>query len=277
MILLTPNLIEQYKGLRKRKDCSDFIESFEERVYTVKDSVLTYRQINSLDNDEMLVDSRDKSKGWRKFSIKDLTYLQCIHEARKYNLTNEQLQNLKHIFYDKDFYKNLEKQHSVTNPPLDILFLSVIGTVKIYLVITSEGYVYFSDINSFAYLMTKHDSFVYFNFNEIVIEAIKKSGIGIEVSYYKELSEYIEEMNEKLTQQEKEIINIIRDSAYKQIKIKKNIDKSYTVYGEENNTDKALTELDLINQIKSKNYSNVQITKRDGKIVNMKLEDVYKV
>ena len=42
---------------------------------------------------------RNNSIGWRKFSFKDLIYLQTILECRKYGFENNRLQDLKDTFY----------------------------------------------------------------------------------------------------------------------------------------------------------------------------------
>lgn len=249
-------------------------KQFNEKKYTVKDSTLSYRQINSLGASAMLQDERENDRGWRKFSFKDLVYLYTILECRKYGIINEKLQELRDDFYKQD--KGTQKFSDV-----DHVLLLVLGTVKLSLLITDDGRTWFVDMSYQAFVDDSYDSYTFINFNEIVRKVWKLTTGGDDSKFpkYKGWGDLLVDYSQstKVTDKENEILNILRNKDYSLITIKKKDKNTFNVYGElEKNTD-GLTEMELLETMKEKDFTNIKITKRDGKVVSYKLEDVYKI
>lgn len=274
MILISEALLIDYYTKGESDLKVKISQQLNNKIYTVKDTSLSYRQVNSLDSDNMLWNERDNEKGWRKFSFKDLVYLYTINECRKYRIENNKLQELKNDFYNQD--KGTAKFSSV-----DHVLLLVLGSIKISLLINSKGNSYFADINYQTFIDDSNESYLYINFNEIVRKVWKLTHKGDDSKFaeYKGWGDLLLEYfsTSKLSNKEQEILNILRNNDYSIITIKKKDNDIFNVYGEvENNTD-GISEMELLATMQKKDFTNINITKRDGKIVNYKIEDIYKI
>lgn len=258
----------------KDSDREKTIKHLNQKVFTVKDSSLSYRTVNSLDESKMLSKQRKTSQEWRKFSVKDLIYLETIKECRKYNLTNAQLINLK-----KNFYELSSKQAKDKFTYVDIALLLILGSIKISLLITDSGEAHFADLNWQTLIDRQHPSYLYINFNNIVDKVLKKISVkkrGIP-EYLDWNNVLVDSLSKKITRKELEILKIIRDKKYSKITIKRKDNNVFTIYGESVAQKSNITEIKLLKMFKEKDFRNLQIQRRNGQVVNYKLEDVYKL
>jgi DNA-binding transcriptional MerR regulator len=69
-----------------------------DKLYTVKDSDVSYRVINHWSSKDIIQENREKS-GWRKFSVLDLIWLKTLQKLRDFGLSIEQLKNLSDTVY----------------------------------------------------------------------------------------------------------------------------------------------------------------------------------
>ena len=83
---------------------------------------------------------------------------------------------------------------------------------------------------------------------------------------------------DNLTRKETELIKIIRYKNYSTVRIRKNNGEVSLVYAEryKTNTDNP-SEKDLIKVLSSRDFKDMSIVKRDGKIVNYKIEETIKL
>ena len=159
------------------KKLKEFRDLLNEKRYRVADTGLSYRKINSLGGNKILIDERGNKKGWRKFSYKELIIISIIKELRLIGFIDEKLENLRDLF----FKKNNEYLS-------DLAIISAYSGDKTTLIITFEdrGFVY--DLVGFE--MRKGEikkSYISVNINRI-IEELKKSTDEISI-----------DMNEMLT------------------------------------------------------------------------------
>ncbi len=230
------------------------------RMFRVADTFLTYRQINFLDADGLLEENRKEKNNWRKFSIKELVYLSLIKELRFYGVANKQLKDLNTIFFSEGRTQRTEEN-----------LLSALRGKKIVLVLKNKCGFFFYNLPNYVIFHQRVKSHININLNEIVFEILDKIGRkGID--YKDEL--YFMTKRADATKKEESILNFIRDKGYKSITIKNNKDEEYLVKGEKI---KAVDEKELLKMIKEKKFADINIVKRDGNIVNIKVEEIFKI
>lgn len=246
------------------KSISIFQKFLNEKRFRVADTSLSYRQINSLDNNEVLKDERKKKEGWRKFSLKELIFFSIIKELRIYGIRDKQLENLRDAFFRPKYKKQA-----------DFAVMMTFIKLHIILAIDSESKVNFYDTASMELFLGKSfRSIIEINLNEIVMDLWEK--IGGKRKEYKNNNEIMGEIIDDfdLNKKELEIMKIIRDKEYRNITIKKNGQEEFIVKGEKTDM---ISEKDLLEMIKKKDFADIKVVKRDGNIVNIKIEDTYKV
>jgi hypothetical protein len=78
--------------LQDKDKCVGYANVLTEKKFTIKDSDSTYRVINHWSNLGLFDDDRPvEKKGWRKFSIVDLTWLQILTELRSFGLSLDKI------------------------------------------------------------------------------------------------------------------------------------------------------------------------------------------
>jgi hypothetical protein len=274
--------LEKDKEIKEARDCIlkavgtydnfcmlgiETIEAFQKMIndkkFRVADTTLSYRQVNHLDNTNVLKDTRKDKKRWRKFSLKELIFLSIVKELRKYGFRDEQLKPLRNAFFGK-------KNNELSDFAIGIVFIKF----QMSLIINNENKVFFFDDMGLRILLGKSQkSYLKINLNEVVNEIWEKIGKDrIEYRTYEDImASVIDDFD--LDEKELEIMKLIRNKDYKSITIKRN-NKEFIVKGEK--TDK-FSEKDLLKIIKEKDFGNINLVKRNGKVVNFKIEDTYKV
>jgi hypothetical protein len=234
-----------------------------EKRYRVSDTPLSYRQINYLDTNGILEDSRDNNKEWRKFSLKELLYLNLIKELRIYGLADEHLRKLKKVFFSKEY-----------RVKSDFAIAAVLGGIKVILVLNNQASFIFYSLVNYKFLESEEKSHISINLNEVTMDIWEKLG-GKRIEYFDEanlMSAIIADY--KTSEKESELLKIIRNKEYKTITIRKNGEEVFIVKGEKAEITK---EKKLIEMIKQKDFVDINIVKRNGNIVNIKIEDSFKI
>lgn len=228
------------------------------KTFRVADTDLSYRQINSLDGNKIIKDTRKNKKNWRKFSFKELIFFLIIKELRQYGIKDEQLKSLRNVFFGSD-----NSLHT------DFSLIKIFGGIKIFLVFDGEANVTFHDIVFFDLMGgDNYKSFININLNEIVM--------GLWVKIGKKRIKYKNnfDLTDVYSPKEQEIIKIIRNKEYRNITVKKSVGKGFIIKAERSAEFK---EKDLMEAIKKKDFMEIKVVKRNGNIVNIKVEDTYKV
>ncbi len=81
-------------------DKFNFDDFINKKKFTVKDTPLSYRQVNTLDEDKLLTKDRENNSGWRKFSLKELIYFSVVYDLKKFGLSHEVLKDLSNSFFN---------------------------------------------------------------------------------------------------------------------------------------------------------------------------------
>jgi len=256
---ISDNLFVSYLEANEKIDLEGMINK---DIFKVSDTSLSYRQINSLDNVKLLSTHRLTENGWRKFSFKEIIYIEIVTELKKFGLEHSQLKELCAAFFDEP-------------SQADIAIGLVLGGVEITLTVNTDGQVRFYDPLHYLYFGRDESSLIRLNLNLFVNRLRKK--IGQPQIPVVTTMESITKSHNDLTAKESEIIKIIRDNTYRAIKIKKKNNEIETVYTEKVKPEnQKTTNNDIIKILNAKDYQTITIAKGDGKIVNLRVEETFK-
>lgn len=277
MLLISENLLIKYLLLNDELKLDEFINK---KLFTVADTPLTYRQVNSLDTDKLLTNDREEKQGWRKFSFKELIYVMIVHELKKFGLKHEQLRQLWEAFFKEPTkIENRQVEEIEINKGIgEIAIGCVFEQVEITLVIDSEGKVIFYDPVHYALFYSSSIPQIQIKLNDIVNDLLvksKKEPIPVTWSVRQTI---LDSYKHDLSPKEEELLKIIRNVDYSAIRVKKKDGEITLVYAEKiRDGSNGTTTQDLIEMLNTKDFQDISIIKRDGKIVNYKIEETIKL
>lgn len=184
------------------------MKKLHEERFTAKDTDIPYRQINYLDERNLLAGERSDNAQWRRFSLKDLVYLKIVREIRQYGTSDEILSELHDAFYDKKSARMC-----------DIAIFAAMSTDKIIITITSDGSVGFYDLTMKHLYQGGLRSRLEINLNQIVSDLWEK--FENERLYYIDDAAYIAEVTKRLdiTKDEAKLLNLIRRTEYRTLEL----------------------------------------------------------
>lgn len=270
MLLISDNLLIKYSEANDRLKLEDFVNK---KLFTVADTPLTYRQINSLDTDSLLTNDR-KGEGWRKFSFKELIYILIVNDLKGYGLKHSQLKPLWQVFFKEPTAIKPGEPHKGIG---EVAIGCVFGQVEIRLSINKDGQIAFYDPTHYILFPPTDKTHIDIKLNDYVNGLLKKIGkpeIPVQWSVQKKIYELGQN---SLTSKEKDVLDIIRNKEYTAIKIKKTNGEIALAYAEKAKNDSVATsEKDLLKLLNSRDFQDLTIVKRDGKIVNYKIEETIK-
>lgn len=277
MLLISDNLLIKYLQANDKLKLDEFINK---KLFTVADTPLTYRQVNSLDTDKLLTNDRKEKQGWRKFSFKELIYMLIVNELKKFGLKHEQLKQLWEVFFNEP---TKSEERTVAKIELnkgigEIAIGCVFGQVEIILSIDKEGQVVFYDPTHYALFYENSKSQIQIRLNDFVnglLVKLKKEPIPVTWSTRQAI---LDGYRIELTTKEEELLRIIRNTDYNAIRVKKSDGEITLVYAEKiRDGSNGTTTQDLIEMLNTKDFQDISIIKRDGKIVNYKIEETIKL
>lgn len=251
MIYIGEGIELNYLSASRKYNLEDKIN---EEIFTVKDTPLSYRQINSLDEDDLLNKTRKNKKGWRKFSLKELVYISILEELKKYGLQHSQLKELSNLFLKRD-YSYL----------INLAIGCVLGQIEITIQINSDGKTDIFDPNYYVLLNTNqpHIQLCLNDFVNSVFEKVGRKTFPIEWSIKKSYEW------KEVVPKEEELLKILRDKNYTTVTVKKKNGEISVVYAQKAKPEtEQLSESELIKLLKAKDFQDISIVKRDGKIVS---------
>jgi len=239
------------------------LDILNKRLFKVSDTPLSYRQINYLDNNDILEDTREDKNAWRRFSLKELVFLSVLNELKLYGVKDTLLKKINRVFFDKNNKK-------MSDQALILPFTGVLIT----LVIKPDD-IYFTDITTLALFEKKSRNYIKINISEILMgiwEQIGKTRIEYKTDY-QIFGEVISDLY--IGDKELEIIKLIRDGDYKQIVVQRK-DKNYVV-SKENESQDNLSPKQVYELFMDGDFTDIALTRRNGKIVNVKKSENIKI
>lgn len=238
-------------------------DKINKRIFTVKDTPLTYRQISILSEVGLLNETGRDKNGWRKFSLKELAYITLLMEFKKFGLQHYQLKELSELFLDSG-YAYL----------VNLIIGLVLGQIEITIEISPDGKCDIYDPN-FYILLSTNKPCVKLCLNDSVNSVLEKVGMTTFPIKWTVKKAY-EFTN--LIPKEEELLKIIRDKNYSTITVKKKNGEISIVHAQRSNVLKDnMTEKELIQTLNSKDFQEVSVIKRDGKIVSHTVTETIKL
>lgn len=254
-------------------------EGLQKVQFKVAHAPLSYRQINELSKDAVLRDDRENEKGWRKFSFLGLVFLHVVAELKSYGVRHEQLKQLTDCFFKEPQPNTPEEEISKMVAELSV-GCTLLG-VEIVLAFYPDGNVAFYDPANYSLLhkgmMGKvPTSYIHIRLNNIVNKIRKDVGMP-EIPITSSVSqEYVKSRVLGLTEKEGKLLEIVRNASYKTLRIKKKDGDTLVIHAERSGGEK-ITGDDFEKLLKEKAYQTVTATNRDGKVVNLKVEETIKL
>lgn len=267
MLHIGDNLLVQYAKADQKYRLSEIINK---KAYKVSDTPLTYRQVNTLDKDKLLSANQNKAEGWRKFSLKELVYIEIVYSLKEFGVEHAKLHQLWNSFFkERDSNQVVGYNKHYADTAIGCVFIGV----EIILCFDSDG--------NFTYFDPAH--YLLFNngkprieicLNDVVNNLLEKSGRSrIPVT----LSVFSKARDNGISVKEKEILRIIRDGKYQSVRITKKNGDPFVVYAERLTDSEKKSPRDILKIIESCDYQDISITKRDGDIIHCRVEETIKV
>lgn len=270
-IFITPNLDSI---LFKQDIKHNLSELINDKIYTVANTPLSYRQINTLSKDNLFPEERTGKKGWRKFSLKDLIFFHIIYELKKFGLQHDAFKDLSDSFFKEPTQMGkLEINKHIS----DIAIGCVLIKAEIMLTINDEGKIAYYDPPHYLLIGREETPVVQIRINDIVNTINEKNDNKLIPINWSGKNFILGKKNIGISDKEEEVINLIRNNDYTTLKIKKTDGQISLIHAEKNiNTDQ-LSKQEIMGLIEAKDFQDIGIIKRNGNIVSLKIEESIKL
>ena len=252
--------IKSAKNFAEHYDCM-LLRFLRRKQYTANDTPLTSRVINSWTSLGLLDDVRtEPGQGWRKFSIMDIIFIVVLTELRKFGISIDNLKNTKQSLFMPCV--QLENQNAMTW--LEFAYIRAkqsINDGNTYILVDNTGQagiITERDMVLNRALEKIPDSYIYMNFNKILVNAIndKHTKLWSEDTMW-------------LYRSEMEFIDKIRTSDFTEYKIKVNDDRKIT-WIEQNFSGKP-KEMEQLHTLISKiGYGELNLTIKNGSLCHLR-------
>jgi DNA-binding transcriptional MerR regulator len=241
---------------------------------------LTYRKINSWDNSDLISYSRDtKDTGWRKFSVIDFLKLSIIQDLRAFGLPVDRVKDIIDNLEDGAVVLENKEKRPETVEFLQLeysTFACLVGN-KIILVVDDRQKVYFLTEKAFADLNFRFKDFSspllvlpFFSYVQEISRAMKQDTKIIKETSIAEL------FDRNLTEQEKKVLDIIKNERYEEITITKSDGNKYKITGKTRRSG-VFSDADIIKAIHANKYQVVHVTTLDGHNISIVNDEKMKV
>ena len=274
---ITEELEVRYLAANKKYNLTDFINR---KVFRASDTPLTYRQINTLDKDDLLGEPREAERTWREFSAKEMTYLLIVEELKRFGFEHNKLYGLWRSFFGKTAVDPLRGDARPNHYLGETAVGCALGGIEIIVTINHDGGVNFYDPSSFAahdhFLNSMPSAYLKLSLNEYVNRTFERMKLKPIAVHWSVSEEYIKSRVLALTPKELRILDIIRNEDYQSIRLTKRDGEVKVVHAEKQENGVVSREL-ITNLLKKGAYQDITITQRDGNIVNVKQDETFKL
>ena len=169
MLIATDNFLAQASELIKKYNLDRI---YNQKKYSIANTPLSYRQANTLDKDKLLNDERESGKGWRKFSLKELVFIEIVSELKKFGIKHEQLRQLWASFF-KEPENIMEPSLEPDKGDAEIAISGVLGGVEVALCLDSKGDVFYFDQKNLTRFIQSEEPLIRVSLNVVVKKIIK--------------------------------------------------------------------------------------------------------
>lgn len=255
-------------------------------IFTVQDlqalvTDISYKKVNDWDTKNLISCSRETgTSGWRRFSMIDTIKLSIISDLKKFGFATETIKAIT----DRISSQTISVTEAKTGKPVNFEFLEL--EYSVFSALDGEKLLLIVNESAKAYLLTEKEFAFYHFFSDSAstpIVVLPFFSYLQKIAATKNRSLKINEdstiaglFNNQLTDQEKEILKVIRDKAYEEITTTKKDGNSFVIRAK--GTKKgSFTEQDVIDAIRSNAYQNVTVSMVGGKKVTIIKEHTINV
>ena len=291
--LLNSGYVEAFPGL---------VEAMNTPRFTISDLGVTARDATYWDKKDILPTLQTKSTTRRKYTLKQAVWIKLIQQLRAFDVSLNQIKLYKdsilnegisvselmendqlalileeiakkagHLDEYKELLKDPEFLQSLEKETFDIFELIILNVIVFK---RDNSYIVFQEGECMPYCFDKHQYFVenFENFNYYM----KSPHLVLSIS--RAISQLIQDWYEKdwfeevsiVSQEEKEILNLLRQDRTEELQIFKTDNKPDRVIQVSKNKVDAIE--DFANHIVRNGYQKITVNTRQGKIVNFKNE-----
>lgn len=219
------------------------LNEIRERHFTVGDTGFTSRNINTLDELNLLPKTRDSETQWRKFNLNDLLYIYIIEQCKKFNIDSKLLRSIQNLFYAET--TNYKEFGEVT-PTEQALIVMLTESVPINIKLYSAGIAIISDIQAFDINEVLSSTAMYIDVYNTFNEQIQKFKKNEEFKKQYDLKEFEDGYPLKAFQpKDAKLLNLLKDNEVFRVTITKKPNGSLEVVGEQSGNNPNITLDDL--------------------------------
>lgn len=219
------------------------------RERNIKLASVTYRQLNSWDDKELLTTERVEENSWRKFSIIDALWIKIIQELRSFGLSTEQIK------VAKDSLAYGASKHRVAMPILEFYIAFAIGNkMPVLLLVFKDGVAVPTNYTQYrvAQQLAELENHIQINLNKLLQSLFPD--VDLTANHNADLLPNVDEM---------ELLAFLRIGNYEKVEIFYKGGKMQVLEGLERlDADKLVMEA-----IREHSYQKIEVVVENGKTV----------
>lgn len=217
----------------------------------IKFQTITYRQLNSWEDQGLLNSEREGGKGWRRFSVMDAIWVKIIYELREFGFPLEKIKAA------KESLSHLSENCGVNMPFLEFYTAFAIGNkMPVILLVFKDGVAIPANLTQYkiANQYLGVENHLQINLNDLI------QGLFPEVDLK---PQYLNEI--PVTVQEAELLAFIRVAEYEKIEIRYQNGQMAIISGTERiNATRLIGDI-----IREQSYGEIKVVKSDGKTTDI--------
>lgn len=196
-VVMNENFLLAFENFNSEFNNNDYSNVITNKKFTIRDTDFTYRIINHWANHGLFEEVRsEENKGWRKFSLVDVTWLKILTELRRFGLSLEKIRVGHNAF----------RAHGM---PLEFGIFMCILKKAINLIIFSDGHIEMADKNA----IIKRESIGHFDEQSYLVVSLNSclARIFPKKDFKPKLNTF------ELSEKEILILNVIRSGNFQEI------------------------------------------------------------
>lgn len=231
--------------------------------FTMGDATQTSRVLNHYEEKGLLLSTREKTLGWRRFNAYDLVWLEILDQLRTFGYPIEWIKKMRDHMLEDDKAGTVENGNYHTRPFEWFIALSLTSKKEIFYIVLEEGHATYYDDSS-PHIWSIPDSYMRKPHISIplapIIKEIWDSIPEEQVEFHK--SEFME-----IDKTEKDIIRELRSGKYESINIEFKNKKPERIVGLQRKEIKRIEDV-----LRENKFQKIELIQKDGKIVSIVTE-----
>lgn len=124
--------------------------SFNNKVFSIKDSCITYRTLNYYQEYEIIPNDKSSKKSWRKLSGFELIWIDIVVKLRELGVNLKNIKILKDYLFSKSRLGTIDKAEFINYSFEQEIVLSIVNNYELFLVVFSDFSCTFHDSNTIS-------------------------------------------------------------------------------------------------------------------------------